>query len=203
MAAIRWLESAWAGQGEAVGLAWRDMPTQPITAPCSTTTPPGLPVVLVLASGRGDRFVASGGQVHKLRALLAGVPVLEHTLAAVRASGLPWHLEDAGHPGMGDSIAAEPGGRPRRDRARQAAIHHAATCLRPVPYLAGRWRRRACGTRARRTQARCRPRAARAAQRAWGDAFLCRKAQPSGHAVPGSLCGARHGGCAIVLQYQK
>ena len=82
------------------------MPTQPITAPCSTTTPPGLPVVLVLASGRGDRFVASGGQVHKLRALLAGVPVLEHTLAAVRASGLPWHLEDAGHPGMGDSIAA-------------------------------------------------------------------------------------------------
>ena len=36
----------------------------------------------------------------------AGRPVLEHTLAAVRASGLPWHLEDAGHPGMGDSIAA-------------------------------------------------------------------------------------------------
>ncbi|MBT9442673.1 MAG: nucleotidyltransferase family protein, partial [Acidovorax sp.] len=68
------------------------MPTQPTTAPCSTTTPPGLPVVLVLASGRGDRFVASGGQVHKLRALLAGVPVLEHTLAAVRASGLAWHL---------------------------------------------------------------------------------------------------------------
>jgi molybdenum cofactor cytidylyltransferase len=32
--------------------------------------------------------------------------VLAHTLAAVRASGLPWHLEDAGHPGMGDSIAA-------------------------------------------------------------------------------------------------
>ncbi|ODS66240.1 MAG: molybdopterin-guanine dinucleotide biosynthesis protein MobA [Acidovorax sp. SCN 65-108] len=82
------------------------MPTQPTTAPCSTTTPPGLPVVLVLASGRGDRFVASGGQVHKLRALLAGVPVLEHTLAAVRASGLAWHLEDVGHPGMGDSIAA-------------------------------------------------------------------------------------------------
>ena len=25
---------------------------------------------------------------------------------AVRASGLPWHLENAGHPGMGDSIAA-------------------------------------------------------------------------------------------------
>lgn len=85
-------------------------PTQPATVntatPCTTSTPPGLPVVLVLASGRGDRFVASGGQVHKLRALLAGVAVLEHTLAAVRASGLPWHVEDAGHPGMGDSIAA-------------------------------------------------------------------------------------------------
>ena len=64
------------------------------------------PVVLVLASGRGERFKASGGPVHKLRALLGGVPVLQRTLAAVRASGLAWHLEDAGHPGMGDSIAA-------------------------------------------------------------------------------------------------
>jgi molybdenum cofactor cytidylyltransferase len=64
------------------------------------------PVILVLASGRGERFVASGGQGSKLRALLAGKPVLEHTLAAVRASGLPFHVEDAGHPGMGDSIAA-------------------------------------------------------------------------------------------------
>ena len=64
------------------------------------------PTVLVLASGRGERFAASGGSVHKLQALLAGKTVLEHTLDAVRASGLPWHLEDAGHPGMGDSIAA-------------------------------------------------------------------------------------------------
>ncbi|MBX3657446.1 MAG: NTP transferase domain-containing protein [Ramlibacter sp.] len=64
------------------------------------------PVVLVLASGRGERFRASGGTTHKLQALLAGKPVLQHTLEAVRASGLPWHLEDAGHPGMGDSIAA-------------------------------------------------------------------------------------------------
>jgi molybdenum cofactor cytidylyltransferase len=64
------------------------------------------PVVLVLASGRGERFVASGGAGSKLKALLAGKPVLEHTLAAVRASGLPFHVEDAGHPGMGDSIAA-------------------------------------------------------------------------------------------------
>ena len=65
-----------------------------------------LPTVIVLASGRGERFRASGGAVHKLAALLAGKPVLERTLDAVRASGLPWHLEDAGHPGMGDSIAA-------------------------------------------------------------------------------------------------
>jgi len=64
------------------------------------------PTILVLASGRGERFTASGGSVHKLQALLAGKTVLEHTLDAVRASGLPWHLEDAGHPGMGDSIAA-------------------------------------------------------------------------------------------------
>ena len=64
------------------------------------------PVVIVLASGRGERFLASGGTTHKLKALLAGKPVLQHTLDAVRASRLPWHLEDVGHPGMGDSIAA-------------------------------------------------------------------------------------------------
>lgn len=64
------------------------------------------PVVLVLASGKGERFIASGGTGSKLAALLAGKPVLEHTLDTVKASGLPWHLEDAGHPGMGDSIAA-------------------------------------------------------------------------------------------------
>lgn len=63
-------------------------------------------MVLVLASGRGERFRASGGTVHKLQADLAGRTVLERTLDAVRASGLPFHLEDAGHPGMGDSIAA-------------------------------------------------------------------------------------------------
>ena len=64
------------------------------------------PTVLVLASGRGERFAASGGGTHKLQALLDGKPVLRHTLEAVAASGLPWHLEDAGHPGMGDCIAA-------------------------------------------------------------------------------------------------
>lgn len=64
------------------------------------------PTVLILASGRGERFLASGGATHKLQALLAGKTVLQHTLDAVKASGLPWHVEDAGHPGMGDSIAA-------------------------------------------------------------------------------------------------
>lgn len=63
-------------------------------------------VVLVLASGRGERFAASGGHGSKLQAVLGGRPVLERTLDAVRASGLAWHLEAAGHPGMGDSIAA-------------------------------------------------------------------------------------------------
>jgi molybdenum cofactor cytidylyltransferase len=67
---------------------------------------PNAPVVLVLASGKGERFIASGGQGSKLQAPLGASTVLEHTLAAVRASGLRHHLEDAGHPGMGDSIAA-------------------------------------------------------------------------------------------------
>jgi len=66
----------------------------------------GRPTVLVLASGRGERFLASGGVTHKLQALLAGRTVLQRTLDAVRASGLPWYLEDGPHPGMGDSIAA-------------------------------------------------------------------------------------------------
>ncbi len=65
-----------------------------------------LPTVIVLASGRGERFIASGGATHKLKAMFAGKPLLQHTLDAVKASGLPWHLEEAGHPGMGDSIAA-------------------------------------------------------------------------------------------------
>ena len=69
---------------------------------------PQLPVVIVLAAGRGERFTASGGSVHKLQALLAGKPVLDHVLDAVRASGLPFHTVHS-HPtnfGMGDSIAA-------------------------------------------------------------------------------------------------
>lgn len=64
------------------------------------------PVVLVLASGKGERFAASGGAGPKLDALLAGKPVLEWTLDAVKASGLRYHVERAQHAGMGDSIAA-------------------------------------------------------------------------------------------------
>ena len=69
------------------------------------------PVVIVLAAGRGERFAASGGTVHKLDALLAGKRVMDHVLDAVRASGLAHHVvrpdahESAGA-GMGDSIAA-------------------------------------------------------------------------------------------------
>ncbi len=66
------------------------------------------PVVIVLAAGRGERFAASGGTTHKLQALLAGMTVLEHTLAAVNASGLAFHVvtSNPSRPGMGDSIAA-------------------------------------------------------------------------------------------------
>lgn len=64
------------------------------------------PVVIVLASGRGERFAASGGATHKLQALLGDKAVLQHTLDAVRASGLPCHLEQGAHAGMGDSIAS-------------------------------------------------------------------------------------------------
>jgi molybdenum cofactor cytidylyltransferase len=64
------------------------------------------PTIIVLASGRGERFKASGGQGSKLDALISGKRVLDWTLSAVRETSLPFHLEDAGHPGMGDSMAA-------------------------------------------------------------------------------------------------
>jgi len=64
------------------------------------------PTVIILASGSGERFNASGGITHKLHAQLCGKTILQHTLDTVATSGLPWHLEDAGHPGMGDSISA-------------------------------------------------------------------------------------------------
>lgn len=69
------------------------------------------PTVIVLAAGCGTRFVHSGGTTHKLDALLGGMPVLEHVLRNVAASGLPCHVvRPAGGPsadndGMGDSIA--------------------------------------------------------------------------------------------------
>jgi molybdenum cofactor cytidylyltransferase len=77
--------------------------------------PAGLPVVLVLAAGRGERFIASGGTGSKLQAQLAGRPVIEHTMDAVRASGLPWHVETGPHAGMGDSIAAAVRATPHAD----------------------------------------------------------------------------------------
>jgi molybdenum cofactor cytidylyltransferase len=76
------------------------------TANATATSPNTLPTVIVLTSGRGVRFAASGGTVPKLQAMLGPKTVLDHTLDAVKASGLPWHLECEGLPGMGDSIAA-------------------------------------------------------------------------------------------------
>lgn len=70
-----------------------------------------LPTVIVLAAGKGERFKASGATQDKLQSLLEGKAVREHVLAAVRASGLPWHVVERVHtthlqnPGMGDSIA--------------------------------------------------------------------------------------------------
>lgn len=67
------------------------------------------PIVIVLAAGQGSRFRQSGAGMHKLDALLGGMPVLEHVLRAVAASGLPCHVvrPEAGAAGlgMGDSIA--------------------------------------------------------------------------------------------------
>jgi len=73
---------------------------------------PSLPVVIVLAAGRGERFRAAGGTTGKLDALLEGRTVLDHVLNAVSDSGLPVHVVRPEHlshrdlPGMGDSIAA-------------------------------------------------------------------------------------------------
>lgn len=77
------------------------------------------PVVLVLAAGRGERFTASGGQTHKLDALLDGVSVLERVLRAVDAADLAYFVVTPAEPrhqtatspvyctdGMGDAIAS-------------------------------------------------------------------------------------------------
>jgi len=61
------------------------------------------PVVIILAAGRGERFLASGGKTHKLEAVLAGQSVLTHVIQAVEAANLPWHLvrPEGGTPGTG------------------------------------------------------------------------------------------------------
>lgn len=64
------------------------------------------PVILILAAGQGARFRAAGGIGHKLAAPLAGTSVLDQTVAAARASGLPMHVVSTPTPGMGWSIAA-------------------------------------------------------------------------------------------------
>ena len=65
------------------------------------------PMVIILAAGRGERFLASGGTTHKLEALLGGKPVLAHVIQAVEAAHLPWHLvrPEGGTRGMGESIS--------------------------------------------------------------------------------------------------
>ena len=77
-------------------------------APALFPDDPALPVLILLAAGRGERYAASGGATHKLVAPLGGRRVIDHTLAAVQASGLRHHVvqPDATRPGMGDSIAA-------------------------------------------------------------------------------------------------
>lgn len=74
------------------------MPFEGITTP---------PVVIILAAGKGQRFRDSGGEVHKLDALLDGKTVLGHVLEAVKTAGLPWYLvrPPGGTDGMGESIA--------------------------------------------------------------------------------------------------
>jgi molybdenum cofactor cytidylyltransferase len=86
--------------------------------------PPGTAVVVVLANGQGRRFRASltpaqldstdCGYGNKLEAMLGERSVLDHTLAAARASGLPVFVMDGNAcaqpcEGMGDSIAAAVG----------------------------------------------------------------------------------------------
>ncbi|MFC7208179.1 NTP transferase domain-containing protein [Comamonas endophytica] len=64
---------------------------------------------MVLAAGQSQRFRDSGAQTGKLQAQLHGRSVLEHTLAAVGASGLRAVLVENGpqwrSEGMGHSIA--------------------------------------------------------------------------------------------------
>ncbi|WP_455922909.1 nucleotidyltransferase family protein [Pseudomonas putida] len=63
--------------------------------------------VIILAAGRGERYRGSGGNTHKLDALLGGIPVLQRVLAAVAETGLEAHVVRplGDNSGMGDSIA--------------------------------------------------------------------------------------------------
>jgi len=65
-------------------------------------------MLLILAAGSGSRFLASGGDSHKLAARIGDASVLEHAIRNAEESGLQWHVVNAGEggPGMGDSIAA-------------------------------------------------------------------------------------------------
>src|SRR5574337_527699 len=89
------------------------MPTEPLATP---------PTVLVLASGRGVRFAASGGTVHTLQGMLGHSTVLERTLDAVRGSK---HLAAGGgrarSGGAGGAGPARPPGRVFRGVPRRPA----------------------------------------------------------------------------------
>lgn len=67
-----------------------------------------MPTVIILAAGQGTRFLASGGECHKLDTLLAGRTVLQHVLDAVDNAGLHGYLvrPEGGTAGIGASIAA-------------------------------------------------------------------------------------------------
>jgi molybdenum cofactor cytidylyltransferase len=65
------------------------------------------PIVIILAAGKGERFLASGGTTHKLDARLGDRTVLAHVIQAVEAAGLAWQLirPQGGTRGMGESIS--------------------------------------------------------------------------------------------------
>ena len=123
----------------------------------------GSPTVIVLAAGQGLRFRQSGGTTHKLDAPLAGLPVLQHVLRTVAASGLPFHVvrplrtgadgasggANAQGGGMGDSIARGvlataqspgwlivPGDLPL---VRADSLLQVAQCLRAAPVVVPQW----------------------------------------------------------------
>lgn len=82
-----------------------------MTAITPTAVPPisyASITVVVLAAGLGQRFIASGGQTHKLQAQLQDKTVLQHVLDVVKQAGLSAHLVTpipGTNTGMGDSIA--------------------------------------------------------------------------------------------------